>query len=81
MSKVFTVYGQTIVISDDFDFFNKLRQLFTAEAEKAAQNFGAIYSQYGNTETLLKNGYKDGMSIISEIVQRAIISSLKITIW
>lgn len=75
MPKVFTVYGQTIVISDDFDCFNKLRQLFTAEAEKAAANFGAKYSQYGNTETLLRDGYKDGMSIISEIIQRAIISS------
>ena len=76
MPKEFTVYGSKIVVSDDFDAFNSLRQKFIAEAQKASSTFMAKYRNYKDIVSLLNSGYEDGRSIILEVIQRVIISEI-----
>jgi len=76
MPQVFKVYGQTIIISDDFDFLNGLRSKFRNEAKRAAEAFMIKYDSYGSIETLLEKGFYDGLSIISDVIQRKIISEI-----
>ena len=76
MPKEFTVYGSKIVVSDDFDVFNSLRQKFIAEAQKASSTFMTKYQNYRDTVSLLNKGYEDGRSIILEVIQRVIISEI-----
>jgi len=70
----FQCYGQEIIISANFDYYNALMQMFRGEAIKAAQLFShKKVQEYNDMYTLAKNGEIDGIGIFKDIIQRCII--------
>ncbi|CAK7066625.1 MAG: hypothetical protein DELT_01665 [Desulfovibrio sp.] len=70
------VYGEDIVVDDACCLYNDLRVKFSSLASSAANTFREKYVEYGNLDEFVNNGVRDGMAIVSSIIQNNIIDEL-----
>ncbi|MBR4196951.1 MAG: hypothetical protein IKQ95_09600 [Synergistaceae bacterium] len=72
----FSVCGQTVAVSAEYDLYNAIRLQLVKETANAVKKFSSKYDSYGNIDNVMSQGYNDGLSIIADVIVRRVIEGI-----